>query len=323
MPVYVTATIGATTQYLSTEFLDESSFWDAKVVKISNLNTSLTHDYGGYFKPSFGNIEFLPDAFEDNWPPPQKIDLVIETGESDTIKAEICNGTGTLKDYDQESVTYSVEGLEFSVTDDSKVFSGTLNDAFTWACGSSYLNLTLNTTDARSTSPAISWTNSSEQLVIDLMADIAAFYSHGFYIENGTLYLVDLLDYSDTLSLTEFDFLPAKYQGGEAVSLIKCGDYSVDGSDPAGKEITISTAYHPTQANIETALGDIKTLIEKKVITLEIAEVETEIGFNTQVTALDESLFETTTSTFNVHKKNLSYSDRMEKLVVEGRGAVT
>lgn len=323
MSIYITATIGATTQYLSTEFLAETTLWDALVVKVSNLNAALTKDYGGYFKPTFGDIEFLPTAFDGNWPPPQKIDVTIETGADDSSKSEICSGTGTLKKYDQESVIYSIEGPEFDVTDDSKVFSGTLVDAFTWACGASYLNLTLDSTLARSPSPAISRTNDTETLVIELMEDAAAFFSHGFYVEGGTLHLVDLLDSDATLSLDEFDFTPADYQGGEAVSLIKSGDYSVAGSDPAGKEINISTAWHTTQTNIEDALTNIKTLIEKPVVTLELAEVETEVGFNTEVTALDKSLLEPVTAVFNIHKRNLSYSDSYEKLVIEGRGSVT
>ena len=113
MPVYVTVTIGATPHTLSTEFLDESTFWDAEVVQISNLNAALSSDHGGYFKPSFGSIEFLPTPFENDWPPPQKIDLTIETGTDDSSLSEVCNGTGTLKDYDQVSVVYDVSGLQF------------------------------------------------------------------------------------------------------------------------------------------------------------------------------------------------------------------
>jgi len=323
MPIYITATIGATAHTLSTEFLVEASFWDAEVVRVSNLNTALTHDHGGYYKPSFGTVEFLPTPFSTDWPPPQKIDLTIETGADDSSKDLICNGTGTLKSYDQVSVIYDVAGPQFDIADDSKVFSGTLVDAFTWACGAAVLNLTLDTSLARSPSPAISKTNDSEALVIDLMADAAAFFSHAFHIVDGTLFLVDLLDSDATLSLSEFEFTPAKYQGGNAVSLVKGGDYFVTGSDSSGKEYSVNSVWHSTQSNIEAALADIKTIIEKGTITLEVAAIETEVGFNTEVTAFDESLINDITSVFNVHKKNMNIGADRETLIIEGRGTIS
>lgn len=321
MPVYITATIGATVHQLSTESLAESNWWDAAVESVSNLNLALSHEHGGYYKPSFGDIGFLPTPFADATPPPQKIDITVETGPDDAHRSLICNGTGTLKNYDQTSVVYSVAGQQFDASDDSNVFTGTLVDAFVWACDASRLNLTLDTTLARSPSPPIDYSNDSEALIIDLLADAAAFLCHGFYIENGTLYLVDLLAGDTTLAITEFDFTPLDYQGGGSISLVKSGDYSVPGSDAAGSEFSVTPAWHTVQANIEAALTDIKTIIEKALFTVELADVEAAVEFNTEVTALDESLIQSVTSVFNVHKKNLSFSAATETLIIEGRGA--
>lgn len=207
----VQMTIGGSVKYFSNDFLDIQHFYDPYVASLAQLRFETREVYGGFAEPTFGQIDLLPTAFTGNWPPPVscaiKI-LIAVTGETDA--ETMFEGTAHLATIGRDSVVYDLFGPSITTTVIDGVYSGTLNAVFTAAC--STLSLTLNTTYARATSPAVSYTADGEKLLIDNLSDIAAFFCHRFYIQGSTLYLVDcLLDNGSVLVLTEFDIFPSNY----------------------------------------------------------------------------------------------------------------
>ena len=66
----------------------------------------------------------------------------------------------------------------------------TLVDIFSWAAGK--LGLALDTTYARNPSPEVGFWLANQMKLVDLLDELSSFFSHFFYISDGTLYLVDM-----------------------------------------------------------------------------------------------------------------------------------
>ena len=235
----------------------------------------------------------------------------------------VLEGTLNLIRYKEEAVDYVSFGAEYTTTETAKTYNDTLEDIFTTACGVSQLNLTLNTDAARGTSPAVNYTVANESMLIDNLSDMAAFFSHAFYIEDGTLYLIDLLLNNGTSELDEFGyFRGAEYGAPQPYSLIKGGDYHQDGSYPYGSELDISPVCHTTQANIETALTDIKTLVEYDRYRFRvIPEADQMPVIGQKITITNDSLQDSTTTWLRV--TDFSPDIFRSEILIEGFGVST
>lgn len=207
----VQITIGGTVHYISGEYLDVEHFYEAKVVSLASLRIATSKPYGGYAAPTFGDIELLPDLFDGHWPPPVTCAIKIMIGDTGEAGAfTVFEGTAYLQNINRDGISYQLHGNNYTNEVTDYLYSGTLNAVFTTAC--STLGLTLNTAYARATSPTVYWQTSGTTKLIDNLSAIAESFSHRFYIQAGTLYLVDtLLDNGTTLALTEFDVFPSSY----------------------------------------------------------------------------------------------------------------
>lgn len=165
----------------------------------------------------------------------------------------------------------------------------TLSEILDWACGASYLNLTYNSTYALSPSPSVSHWATSQNTLVDFLSDLAAFFTHLFYISGSTLYLVDMGTDNGSTTITEFDFFPSTYGYNTPVRQLSAswtvreaveetiGKYikdsqketSVASSYPYGSEESY-TPYHATKSNIDTALGNIRDIIHAPYCELPI-----------------------------------------------------
>ena len=76
-------------------------------------------------------------------------------------------------------------------------------------------------TNARGTSPAISYWATSQKPLIDFLSDICAFFTHYFYIKDSVLTLGDMLLDNGSETLDEFSYFTAQYNAGEVISQIK------------------------------------------------------------------------------------------------------
>ena len=321
--------INSTTHYVSDEWHQLTRLYEPKIASYTPVRYGLPVVYGGFAKPKWGDRSFLPDLFDGtDWPPPKTItvtDKLTETTEAAAIT--VFAGTLHLASYNETEVVYTPHGEEYTATiADSTALSGTLASIFTTYCGATHLNLTLDTTDARGTTPTITYTTSGEQMTIDVLSDLAAYCTHCFYIKGTTLYLVDMLAGDDnSYSLDEFGyFMGSEYRAQQPVSLIKGTDTSsnersVDGSYQYGEELTVDI-YDNNQTRVETELGNIKTLVEKDYYRFRVIPESDKLPtIGEVITVTNESLQESTTVEFIV----TDYAPDIfgQEIMIEGIGA--
>ena len=78
------------------------------------------------------------------------------------------------------------------------------------------------TTNARGTSPSVSYWATSQRPLIDFLSDICMFFTHYFYIKGGVLTLGDMLLDNGSETLDEFDYFDSvRYSVADAISQIK------------------------------------------------------------------------------------------------------
>ncbi len=284
---------GSAMQRISTEDVALDYQWYSYIKSISSIKLQLPDYYGGYAAPSFSDITINLEAYAGIWPPPAMSTVkIIETETDETSGVTIFEGSANTGDITRNGVSIYLKKPDLDITVVSgAAYNDTLVNVATALCGPTILNLTINTTLARSPSPAVLHTTTSDQPAIDLLSNMCAFFSHAFQIIGDTLYLVDMLGTQTPYTLTEFDVQPCDYRRADPILLVKNGDsYSVDGSSPNGEEVNISKAFHTTEANILTALGNIKMLLEKDIAVIRFKTSQTKPRILEQVTLLDESM---------------------------------
>lgn len=216
--ILVQLTINGTIHYLSDDYLELTHLYEAKVAKVNPVSYATRSEAGGYVEPQFGDIEFLPDTFSDDWPPPKSCVIKISiTDTTEEAAVEIFTGRAHRTAITRESVKYDLFGKSYSNAITATTWiDDTLSAVFTTYCGASYLNLTLNTDYARATSPSVYREIEADTLIIDMLSDFAEATHHLFYISGTTLYLVDmLLDNGTDLEVDEFDFFPVEYSDAQ------------------------------------------------------------------------------------------------------------
>ena len=259
----------------SMEDFSNIHLWKSYITSIASIKISMPQRWGGYAAPTFSDISFSPDMFSDsdNWPPPESADvrMLWIAGTDETDGTEIFSGTAVVGDIGLTEIKYTLKRPDAAATvAASTAYAATLASVMTTLCGASYLNLAIDTTRARIPSPAVSYTTTDEILAIDLASGLCAFFGHGFYIEAGTLYLIDMYDITTAqTTVSEWDITGASYRYESRYSTAKCGDYTVTSATVLnGDELSIATAYHGTQANIEDALDIILAIANRPAIEL-------------------------------------------------------
>jgi hypothetical protein len=263
LPLLLKLTIGGETVRVSNEAADLTHFWDPYVSSAGSIKWTMAEPYGGHVKVNFSNFTLLPAVFADDWPAQASVETeILYTDSTEEAAVTLFSGTSHTAGLNRESNDYELfgEDIDSTVTDES--FDDTLVNIFTTYTGASYLNLTLNTTAARSPSPAVKYTASGQ--LLDILSDIAKFFTHSYKITGGILYLIDMKADNGTRTFEEFDFEPVNYRDPVPISKVTGGAYSVFGSYSYGEVVDISPVCHDTQVNIETALGDIKDILEKR-----------------------------------------------------------
>ena len=256
---------------VSDEELALESYWADKVGSLDSVKYSIKAAGGGYVKPTFGGIDFLPSLFTGRTEYPVSCPIrILHTNDTEANAVVILEGTAHLTNIERDSVKYTIYATEYDTKVTDAAYSGTLESIFTTACTT--LGLTLDATFGRVVSPAVSYTASGEKVLVDNLSDMAKFFSHLFYIESGILYLIDMKRDTQTVNLTEFDIYPSGYTYNPPVSIFKTGadtsEASVDGSYSYGDEDDISPQCHTDIVNSETALTDRKVILESPKILM-------------------------------------------------------
>lgn len=275
--------INSTTHYLADRYKALTHQWRGMIGAFVPITLGTRQDYGGYVDISFGSITLIPELFSTSgdWPPPMELSLTVKWLDTSSSKPSEGNAVTYFagKAYRARITSTGVEyRLYRDNTYTAKVANGTtyndtLINVMTTLCGASYLNVTLDSTKARSTSPNVNFTTSGEQLAIDLASNICAFYTHCFYIDSGTLYLIDMDTDNGSMNIAYHAF-----NNSTVIDQAPVAKLSISGEDswtpvttsyPYGREMSLSK-YHNTESNATDALNDILDVLQKPNATLNI-----------------------------------------------------
>jgi hypothetical protein len=320
--ILITLTINSTDYQVSTHNIALETFWAGKVAKVAKISYRLPHIWGGYAEPRFGKLVLAPDLFADEWPPPASIVVKIEYTETTEAAAVVLfNGVGHISEVSRTEISYQVHGPEYDDVVTAQTFTSTdLLAIFTTYCGVTHLDLTLDHTYDRGTSPQVDYTTSTDTQSLKLLSDLAAFFSHCFYIDSATdtLHLIDMQVAAGTSTLTEFDFMPAAFTMNQPVSMFLADPADVAGSYPYGKELTISPVCHGTEGNQNIALGIIRNIYNRLrcVVKKPLDTTSSIPNIGEQITWTDASQYVSTDVTFYVREKTFDLDE--EQVILTG-----
>lgn len=222
-----------------------------------------------------------------------------------------------------------------------------LEEIFDWACGASYLNVTLATPAARAVSPSVNYWASSQMKVVDFLNKISSFFTHIFYIKDTTLYLIDMLLDNGSRTITEFDFFPLTYTyliptkqiksewevgepgewqdpagAGAAAVYVKRDDkeYIKESSYPYGNELEIEPVTD-VRADIETALTNILTVLHSTRCNVRLPLQGSLPVPGEKISWTDES--HKISTDMNIRCRTVKYDFTNEKIIIEGEGTLS
>ena len=268
----IEAVINGTTYYVSDEAHRLTHNWRAFVQKFDSPMWAPASDHGGFCTFRFGNIRFDAELFS-SWPPPITITLTAYySATTEEAKVKFFSGVAYLKEFGLGYVEYTLKGpAEYDETvPDSTAYNDTLVNVITTILTGIAEISTVDTTYARSPSPEVIYTTSGEDLNINLASNISEFFTHAFYIDGSTAYLIDMLEDRGSSSLTEFQYFEKpKYWYKSLVAEVKTEDYSRYSTYLMGDVRTV-TAYHTVEENINDALDNIITVENRPRITIGI-----------------------------------------------------
>jgi hypothetical protein len=283
-------TVGATTYRISTEDKALTYQWFGYITAFNSLKISLPNRHGGIARPEFSDITLSPALIKEIGSIPTTAAVVIKETEADEAAAvTIFSGSARLGDYDRYGFGYILHRPEIPETiAEGTAYNDTLVNVATSLCTT--MGLTIDATNARATSPAVLHTTSADILAFDLLSDMLAFFSHGAEIVGTTLYLYDMLGTYTATELTEFDFLPANYRKESPYSLFSASETeTLAGTDENGDTYSV-TPYHTTSGNIQTALADIKTIMEQDIAMVPMKQDATKPRIIDKISLTDESI---------------------------------
>ena len=321
--------INATTNYLSLEGAQLTHFWEMKVVSFDPPQRSIQYDFGGYCTLRFGSISFAPDLFGPaDWPPPATCDITVywadrDAADPEATKTTLFVGTAQRTTMNRERINYQMLGTEY---DETVAGATAYNDDLDTVLDTILTGIaeisTLDTTYARVAQPNCTYTTVGAQLSINLASEIAAFYSHMFYISGSTAYLVDMKLAGGSSTITEFDFFPqVRYDNFNPVATASCtvvaGTFVRTSASAYGQEITVQ-GYHTTEANINTALDDIIIVLNKDRCSIPMIMASTLPAPGEKVSWSDTAM--NVDSDCYVYARIFRYDYMNEIVTIEGEG---
>lgn len=324
MTLLINVEIGGVEHFVSNEPVAlPQQYYKPLVTKISSLKLGTPKKYGGYARLVYSNFSLSPNIFtEDNWPPPDEISMSARYVDDDGRNPiELFEATGVRSNITRTDIEYRLYGNDYSEVVNDEVFSGSLVSIFEEYAGPAHLGVRFNSILARSPSPDVQHTASGE--ILDILSDIASFFSHMFYMVGDTLHLIDLKQDALSYETGEGKFLSGvRYRDNIPYQLFKAGEFSIDGSSSFGAEFSISPVCHDTQSNIETAIADIKSIMESQLVEvtfpLDTGNIRS-LGSN--LTWSDESMQFSTDVSIGI--RSLIYNFDKDEFTVSGEGVVS
>ena len=315
-------TINGTVNYLSIEGHSLTHYWQNKIIAFDPPQMLMPYIYGGYCKVAFGSISFAPDLFDvDDWVPPSNGAITIQyTATTEGAAETLFTGIAHIESINREEVRYGLYSSAYDeVVADATAYNDTLDNVLDGILtGIAEIN-TLNVASARAISPNVQHTTSGEQLSIELASEIAAFYTHLFYIVGDTAYLVDMLGYKNEAVIDEYDFYPASYPYQVPTSIARSGDFNQNSAYTYGNELSV-TQYHDLQANVETCLADILTIVNRPRAILSVPFLGGLPNPGKKLSWVDES--QNVAVDFECYVRGLRYDFANDTIEIEGDGVL-
>ncbi|MFA6336060.1 MAG: hypothetical protein WCX48_11035 [Bacteroidales bacterium] len=218
----------------------------------------------------------------------------------------------------------------------------TLDELFDWACGSSRLPLSFNNDNSRAVSPTISYWADSQMNIIDFLSDIAAYFTHMFYIRTSVLYLLDMATDNGSRTVTEYDYFPASYSdlaplarligrwkensaANETIGrFIRSSEYEeiLVTNYPYGDDFTID-AYQSVRADVSASLDLIGTIWHKQRARIPIP-IESNLPVPGEaISGTDISLKRDVDFAINARHIQYEIFSGVPKAVIEGEGTIS
>jgi hypothetical protein len=324
---YCELTIGSVTHKLSTEWLTDTSEWLGKLKMDSPPQSRLDFEFGGMHRFKIGDISISPDFFLDTagvWPPPFSLTVDVYFGETEATKTHAFNAVCYRKEIGEFNIKYAVISYESEATVTAGAISDTLVNVFDNYCDSS-LGLTLDSTLARSTSPSVSFTVDTEQNLLQFMSEMAAYFTHMFYIDTQTskLYLVDMFNDNGTRQLVERDMFRTgvSYRNKLPVSSAVVDTDARFSSYPMGRTINLSKKF---SASPNDDLDNIISICNLEDVTT-VIPIDNTYGVpapQERITWVDSLLYIQTNATMNVHGMKIDFNADQLRITVSGKGTV-
>lgn len=222
MPVMVQGLVNGRLHYWSDEPVDIVDLYGPpapehvylpRVVSIDEVRFGSDSPHGGYVRLTYGSLTLTHEVFTGrvgDWPPPRRF-LAAVWYTTKPQATRLFEGTAQLDRITEGGVIYALRPMdEFSQETDEQEYKDTLVNIFTAACAD--LGLTLDATAARTPSPGISYIAKGKQLLVNNLHHMAKWACHRFWVDDGILYLSDILTPHGTdISLTSRDVEAVEY----------------------------------------------------------------------------------------------------------------
>lgn len=213
----------------------------------------------------------------------------------------------------------------------------TIADVFEWA--GLKLGVTVDTSGVSAFD--LSYWAESQQVLIDFLDQIAAYCAKIFYIQDGTLYLMDMESTNgDDIDMDENEFFPASIAYQTPVSIIKSewitrapveenigvyvkdtkNEVSIPGYCDDGSEMTIEP-YQTKKADVKAALAKILSYATSKRWEASIPLETTFPAPGQRITAIDMSMGKQIAIDMQV--RDLEYDFSGGKIMISGDGVIS
>ena len=296
--------------------------WDHYVISFGSLRVGISQLWGGLAVPDYGSVEFSPDLAL----PVTVACRVLFTLTTEAEAQLLVEGTLYRNSISRKRNIYNLYVPDRAAVSVSDVaLNDSLVNVISWACDSSRLNLTVDTSLARSPSPAVLYTTGTDVDLLDLIEDMAAFYHHWIRIDeqSSTLSLIDMEQATASRSLDRLDHLPSTYSWQPPVRRVSSnGDpsHSVAGLAYGISDTTV-TSYDSSQVGTEAALGDILTCLQAGRCELRMGMDNAPPVLGEEISWVDSRIERPVTASIKVHSMIYNFDNRT--FVAEGWGEVT
>jgi len=240
---------------------------------MGGMGWSLPAQTGGLISPIYGGVVFSHDVLP-NFPPQKRYSSdIYYTAGSEEDKAILFSGNYHLNRVDRSGADYSFyvqssDNVKIDSAAWASIDDDSLVNVIAALCGADYLSLPVVSAYARNSSPNVTYTFTSEQVVLELIDNLCSFYNHLAYIKDSVFYLVDMFQNNGDIIDLGRNIVSSEIICFAPVNKLICDNGDdwdiVVAADPYGTPISV-TPYHDTEANALVELNLSKTIVESDV----------------------------------------------------------